>query len=141
MNVFERLHSGEAIDIRDEDYQREAHGEMDRCRQLCFEINAAQNTICKSLKDMLPLTMKLSRSGGHEYYASLPQDLNVTDAESTSHVKAGWLYYFKEWNAFALNFKEMDIAPYKVYVIAEISGGIENTLQDAPGTIEIRVLE
>ena len=30
MNVFERLHSGETIDIRDEDYQREAHGEMDR---------------------------------------------------------------------------------------------------------------
>ena len=40
MNVFERLHNGEAIDIRDEDYQREAHGEMDRCRQLCFEINS-----------------------------------------------------------------------------------------------------
>lgn len=40
MNVFERLHSGEAIDIRNEDYQREAHGEMDRCRQLCFEINS-----------------------------------------------------------------------------------------------------
>ena len=40
MNVFERLHSGETIDIRDEDYQREAHGEMDRCRQLCFEINS-----------------------------------------------------------------------------------------------------
>ena len=42
MNVFERLHSGEAIDIRDEDYQREAHGEMDRCRQLCFEINSTE---------------------------------------------------------------------------------------------------
>ena len=48
MNVFERLHSGEAIDIRDEDYQREAHGEMDRSpkglglcpSQLCFEINS-----------------------------------------------------------------------------------------------------
>ena len=106
-----------------------------------YEIMAEQNAICKSLKDMLPLTMKLSRSGGHEYYASLPQDLNVTDAESTSHVNAGWLYYFKDWNAFTLNFKELDIAPYKVYVIAEISGGIENTLQDAPGTIEIRVLE
>ena len=106
-----------------------------------YEINAAQNTICKSLKTMLPLTMKLSRSGEHEYYASLPRELNVTDAESTSHVKSGWLYYFKDWNAFALNFKEMDIAPYKVYVLAEISGGIENALQDAPGTIEIRVLE
>ena len=101
-----------------------------------YEINAAQNTICKSLKTMLPLNMKLSRSGEHEYYASLPQELNVTGAESTSHVKAGWLYYFKDWNAFALNFKEMDIAPYKVYVIAEISAGIENALQDASGTIE-----
>ena len=106
-----------------------------------YEINGSDNEICKSLKDMLPLTMKLSRSGGHEYYASLPQELDVKGAESTSNVKAGWLYYFKDWNAFALNFKEMDIAPYKVYVIAEISGGIENTLQDAPGTIEIRVLE
>ena len=40
MNIFERLRSGEAIDIRDEQYQREVHGEMDRCRQLCFEINS-----------------------------------------------------------------------------------------------------
>ena len=40
MTVFERLHSGEAIDIRDADYQKEVHGEMGRCRQLCFEINS-----------------------------------------------------------------------------------------------------
>ena len=39
MNVFERLHNGEGIDIRDEDYQKEVHGEMDRCRELCFRIN------------------------------------------------------------------------------------------------------
>ena len=64
---------------------------------------------------------------------------NVTGAESTSHVKAGWLYYFKDWNAFALNFKEMDIAPYKVYVIGEVSGEIENVLETAPGSIEIKV--
>ena len=89
----------------------------------------------------LSLGQKGRCSNEDSYYASLPQELNVTGAESTSYVKAGWLYYFKDWNAFALNFKEMDIAPYKVYVIAEISGGIENTLQDAPGIIEIRVLE
>ncbi len=40
MNIFERLRNGEPIDIRDEQYQREAHGEMDRCRQLCYEINS-----------------------------------------------------------------------------------------------------
>ncbi|MBQ9327644.1 MAG: sugar O-acetyltransferase [Solobacterium sp.] len=44
MNVFERLHQGEAIDIRDNDYQREVHGEMDRCRELCFRINSTSPT-------------------------------------------------------------------------------------------------
>lgn len=39
MNIFERLQSGEHIDIRDEEYIKQAHGEMSRCRQLCFEIN------------------------------------------------------------------------------------------------------
>ena len=106
-----------------------------------YEIKGSDNEICKSLKTMLPLTMNLSRSGGHEYYTSLPQELDVTGAESTSHVKAGWLYYFKDWNACALNFKEMDIAPYKVYVIGEVSGGIENVLETAPGFIEVQVSE
>lgn len=106
-----------------------------------YEINGSNNAICKSLKAMLPLTMNLSRSGGHEYYASLPQELDISGAESTSHVKAGWLYYFKDWNAFALNFKEMDIAPYKVYVIGEVSGEIKNVLETAPGSIEVKVSE
>ena len=42
-----------------------------------YEIMADQSAICKSLNLMLPLTMKLSRSGGHEYYASLPQELKL----------------------------------------------------------------
>ena len=42
-----------------------------------YEIMADQSAICESLNLMLPLTMKLSRSGGHEYYASLPQELMV----------------------------------------------------------------
>lgn len=40
MNIFERLHNGEAIDIRDEEYQKQAHGEMKRCRHLCWQINS-----------------------------------------------------------------------------------------------------
>ncbi len=42
MNVFERLHNGESIDIRDADYQAQAHGEMRRCRDLCFDINSTR---------------------------------------------------------------------------------------------------
>lgn len=56
MNVFERLHAGEAIDIRDDDYQREVHSEMDRCRQLCFEINV---TAPKDKQDIIELENEL----------------------------------------------------------------------------------
>ena len=106
-----------------------------------YEINGADDKICKSLKAMLPLTMNLSRSGGHEYYSPLPHELDVIGAESTSYVKAGWVYYFKDWKAFALNFKETDITPYKVYVIGEVSGEIENVLETAPGSIKVKVSE
>jgi hypothetical protein len=34
-------------------------------------------------------------------------------------VEAGGIYYFQAWNAFSLNFREMDISPYKVYVIGK----------------------
>lgn len=33
MTVFDRLHQGEHIDIRDNDYQREVHGEINRLAQ------------------------------------------------------------------------------------------------------------
>lgn len=42
MSVFEDLRKGIHYDIWDKDYQREVHGEIDRCRQLCFEINNTQ---------------------------------------------------------------------------------------------------
>ncbi|WP_238120034.1 hypothetical protein [Limosilactobacillus fermentum] len=38
MTVFDRLHQGEHIDIRDADYQREVHGEIDRCDHLCWQL-------------------------------------------------------------------------------------------------------
>lgn len=38
MTIFERLQNGEAIDIRDEEYQREVHGEIDRCDHICWQI-------------------------------------------------------------------------------------------------------
>ena len=34
-------------------------------------------------------------------------------------MEAGGIYYFQAWNAFSLNFREMDISPYKFYVIGK----------------------
>ncbi len=39
MSVFDDLRNGTAYDIRNEDYLREAHGEMKRCRRICWQIN------------------------------------------------------------------------------------------------------
>ena len=39
MNVFENLRYGAAYDIRDEEYRRQVHGEIDRCDHLCWKIN------------------------------------------------------------------------------------------------------
>ena len=40
MSVFEDLRNGKSYDIRDAQYLREAHGEMSRCRNLCWKINS-----------------------------------------------------------------------------------------------------
>jgi acetyltransferase-like isoleucine patch superfamily enzyme len=38
MNVFEKMRKGEPYDIRHEDYQKEVHGEIDRCNHICWEL-------------------------------------------------------------------------------------------------------
>ena len=38
MNVFETIQSGESYDIRQEDYQKEVHEEIDRCNHICWRI-------------------------------------------------------------------------------------------------------
>ncbi|MBQ3450313.1 MAG: sugar O-acetyltransferase [Synergistaceae bacterium] len=40
MSLFEDLRNGIAYDIRDEKYLSEVHGEMKRCRRLCWKINS-----------------------------------------------------------------------------------------------------
>ena len=40
MSVFENLRAGQHYHVLDEDYQREAHGEFDRCAYLCHVINS-----------------------------------------------------------------------------------------------------
>ncbi|MBR4195529.1 MAG: hypothetical protein IKQ95_02310 [Synergistaceae bacterium] len=40
MSVFDDLRNGIPYDIRDPEYLREAHGEMSRCRNLCWRINS-----------------------------------------------------------------------------------------------------
>ena len=82
-----------------------------------YPIELADNTLCGSLKKLLPFELTMSRSADHEYYAPLPETPETGNAVLTSKVKSGGVYYFKAWNALALNFKDMDISPYQIYEV------------------------
>lgn len=51
-SIFERLRNGEHIDIRDPQYQKEVHGEIDRCDHLCYEINHTDTLEKEKLQDL-----------------------------------------------------------------------------------------
>ena len=104
-----------------------------------YDLQTKNDELTASLRAMLPLRLKLSRSAEHEYYTTLPGTVSIGGAESTSHVEAGGVYYFKDWNAFSLNFKAIDIAPYKVYVVGTVSKEIVSSLMNAKSTIEIAI--
>lgn len=101
------------------------------------EDSALSNGILKSV----PLRLTLSRSGNHEYYGSLPEDAVTSDARQTSHVEVGGVYYFKAWNAFSLNFRDMDISPYQVYVIGKAEKSLASALEHAGKSIEVEITE
>lgn len=42
MSIFEELRAGRSVDIRNAQYQKEVHGEIDRCNDICHDINATR---------------------------------------------------------------------------------------------------
>lgn len=53
MNAFEKLRSGQHCHVFDDaDYVRDAHGEFDRCRQLCWLINQTDPNDTKKIREL-----------------------------------------------------------------------------------------
>lgn len=102
-----------------------------------YPIELADNTLCGSLKKLLPFELTMSRSADHEYYAALPETPETGNAVLTSKVKSGGVYYFKAWNALALNFRDMDISPYQVYEVGA-SERIAEILENSGSSLKIK---
>ena len=68
MSVFENLRDGKHYHVLDEDYQREAHGEFDRCAHLCYLINS---TDPRDKTKILELEREL-------FYNNLPEQTYLT---------------------------------------------------------------
>ena len=52
MSVFENIRNGQTYNINDEDYQRKIHGEIDRARQLTFQINQTDPADSKKINKL-----------------------------------------------------------------------------------------
>ncbi|WP_251546513.1 DapH/DapD/GlmU-related protein [Limosilactobacillus caecicola] len=52
MSVFEQIRNGQAYNIKDEDYQREVHGEINRSRDLNFLINQTRPSDTEQLNKL-----------------------------------------------------------------------------------------
>ena len=54
-----------------------------------YSVTLEQNALSESIAAMCPMKLTLSRSGEHEYYATLPNKAQTTGAAETSKVKRG----------------------------------------------------
>ena len=106
-----------------------------------YGVTLAQNALGESIAAMCPMTLTLSRSGNHEYYAALPDKAQTKGAEETSQVKRGGVYYFAAWNAFSLEFIDKDITPYKVFTVGQMEEKLAALLEAAGEKLTITVEE
>ena len=104
-----------------------------------YSLSTVNDTVSKELSKMLPVKLNVSRSADHEYYGILQNLLSVDDAERVSFAKADHLYYFKEWNALALNFRDVDIKPYYVYDLGIFPAELSALLKSEQAEIEIEI--
>ena len=106
-----------------------------------FAVTLADNALSHSISAMCPINLDMSRSGGHEYYAALPNKVKTAGAAETSLVNRGGIYYFAAWNAFSLVFKDADIAPYSVHIVGQAEDELVSVLEHSGGTITITMEE
>ncbi len=105
-----------------------------------YEIQAEDSKLTCDIQHLLPVTLTLTRSADHEYYGSLPQKAGTDGARLTSRVEEGGVYYFQAWNAFSLNFRDMDISPYQVHYVGKAGKELAAALEASGRTITVTVL-
>ena len=106
-----------------------------------YGIALEKTALAESIAAMCPITLNMSRSGSHEYYAPLPQRAKTDGAPATSQVKRGGVYYFAPWNAFSLVFADMEIAPYKVSIVGQAEEALAASLEQTGGQLNITIEE
>lgn len=104
-----------------------------------YNVTLNDNSTIDDILKLLPMTLKMQRYAGHEYYASLLETPTIEGVTTTSDIKAGGIYYWDGWNAFVINFEDTNIASYKVVHVGDINGNIVSELDKSGDTITVNV--
>ena len=96
-----------------------------------------ENPLAEKIAAMCPFTLDYTRSGEHEYYASLPEKAAATGCDSTTRGHRNGLYFFEGWNALSLVFRDCDTAPFKIHHVGNFEGDISAALENMGGSIRI----
>ena len=104
-----------------------------------YNVTLNNNSTTDDILKLLPMTLKMQRYAGHEYYASLSETPTIEGVTTTSDIKAGGIYYWDGWNAFVINFEDTNIAPYKVVHIGDVNGDIVSELSKSEDKITVNV--
>ncbi len=103
-----------------------------------FVMESENNALDESIRSMCPVTLEMTRSGEHEYYAALPKKADTRGASETDSVKKDYVYYFAAWNALALVFRDTNITPYKVRIVGR-ADGISEILEKSAGKVNVKL--
>lgn len=104
-----------------------------------YDVELNSNKTVDALIEMLPLDLDMEEFDEHEYYSELSEKPSVA-LKKTSKIKEGYIYYWDGWNAFVINYKDVDISPYKVVPIGKIKEkDIIRVLEQSEETISVKV--
>ena len=101
-----------------------------------FHATLANNPLAESISAMCPFILKYVKRDT-EYFAILPKDAITAGCKSVMDAHKNGLYYFEEWNALCLLFRESHTAPYEVYHVGDFEEDIATALEDAGNHLHI----
>ena len=102
-----------------------------------YHVKVNDDPMVAQILAMCPMTLKVSRSGSHEYYARLPQKADDSKSHLTSEAHKNELMYFGGWNCLSLLFEDVNVAPYKLVKLGELEEDITDFLKRSPAEMTV----
>ncbi len=102
-----------------------------------FQAVLKDNALAENIAEMCPFSVDFTRSGDHEYYAALPGKPPVNGCTATTSGHRNGLYYFEDWNAFSIVFKDCDAAPYQIYHVGDFDKELFTLLEKSDGSVHV----